>query len=535
VALAVLLAAPALAQRFLPDDPVWRDQDDLPIDLPGEIELSTPYDVVENTFLVDKPKPGRIPPAQNVNTLGEVPESSWFTNRIGVRTMSLEEIVRGPNLGDGPDFSKTWEVIRGKSGGITPGFTMRDGRGDVYFVKFDPPAYFGLSTGADVMGSKFFHAMGYYVPENWIVYFRDDQVRVAKGAKMRVRGSKPQPMTDANLMTMLKGVARLPDGRIRSVMSRAVPGKVVGPHKYYGTRPDDPNDVIPHEDRRELRGYRVFSAWLNHDDSRGINSINSYVKKGDKGYLVHYLQDFSSAFGSGSDWRRMVAPQNPRAGNEYVVEFGPLFKTLFTLGIWQRPWQKVQYRVYPQVGAIEANFFDPDKWKPEFPNSAFERMLPEDAFWAARIVSRFEDEAVRAIVKEGDFRAPEAENHLVHMLIRRRDKIVNRYFRAQNPLADFRMAGDVLVFTNYGERARLATVDGYDYEWFSFDNERGATAALGAPARTSERALPLPALRPAYLMARIRTAAGRIAPWGRRVDVFVRTGDTPTVVGVERE
>jgi hypothetical protein len=47
----------------------------------------------------------------------------------------------------------------------------------------------------------------------------------------------------------------LPDGRIRCIASRAVGGKVIGPHKYYATRGDDVNDVIPHEDRRERRGY----------------------------------------------------------------------------------------------------------------------------------------------------------------------------------------------------------------------------------------------------------------------------------------
>jgi hypothetical protein len=534
-AASLVLASPALAQRFLADDPVWRDRDDLPIDEPGEIELNTPYDVLEHTFFVRPPKPGTIRPAQNANTLGEVPDSSWFTSRIGVRPMSLEEIARGPNRGDGPDFGAPWEVIRGKSGGITPGFTMRDGRGDVYFVKFDPPAYCGLSTGADVIGSKFFHAMGYFVPENWIVYFRDDQVRVAPGAKMRVRGMKPQPMTEANLQALLREVARLPDGRVRSVMSRAVPGKPVGPHKYHGTRPDDPNDVVPHEDRRELRGYRVFSAWLNHDDSRSINSIDSYVRKGDKGHLVHYLQDFSSAFGSGSDGRRMIAPQNPRAGNEYVVEVAPLAKTLFSLGIWERPWYAAHYAIYPQVGAIEADFFDPDRWKPEYPNPAFDRMLPEDAAWAARIVSRFTDEIVRAIVREGDFRAPAAEKHLVSMLLRRRDKVLERYLGASNPLGNFRLDGGALAFTNHGEEARLAPVESYEVEWFAFDNDAGTTTSLGPPSRTRDRSLPLPAAAADYVTARIRTISPAAPAWSRWVDVFVRTTGTPAVVGVERD
>ena len=531
--LASLVAGPARGQKFLPDDPVLRDRDDLPIEQPAQIELATAYDVFEHSWH-HRPDPKKIPAAQNVNTLGELPDSSWFTNRIGVRPMSLEEVVRGPNHGDGPDTLQPWTVIRGKSGGITPGFTMRDGPGDIYFVKFDPAQYFGLSTGADVIGSKFFHSFGYYVPENWIVYVEPSRLRVGEGAKVRVRGGKPRPMTQADLDNMMANVARLPDGRIRCVASRAVPGKVVGPHKYHGTRPDDPNDVIPHEHRRELRGYRVFSAWLNHDDSRSVNSINSYVRSGEKGYLVHYLQDFSSILGSGSDWQRRIAPQNPRAGNEYVLEAAPLLKTAFSLGLWQRPWHGVKYTVYPQVGGIEAEFFDPDKWKPEYPNPAFERMLPEDAFWAARIVSRFSDEAIRAIVKEGDLRAPEAEAHLANMIQKRRDKIVARYFRGLNPLADF-AAADALSFTNHGEDAGLGKVEAYEYEWFAFDNTAGRPASLGALARAPGRSLPLPSARPEYLMVRIRTRAPGLPDWGKRLDVYLHVGPKLAVVGVDRE
>ena len=60
--------------------------------------------------------------AQNVNTLDEVPDSSWFTNRHGVRRMSRDELVRGPDTIEGPDMSAPWRVFRSKIGGLTPGF-----------------------------------------------------------------------------------------------------------------------------------------------------------------------------------------------------------------------------------------------------------------------------------------------------------------------------------------------------------------------------------------------------------------------------
>jgi hypothetical protein len=533
------LPAPAAAQRFLPEDPVQRDLDDLPVPVvPGEVELSGGWEVIDNTFLQDRPRAGRIPPAQNVNTLGEVPDSSWWTNRIGVRPLSLEELVRGPGS-VGPDTSGPWTVIRGKASGITPGFTIRDARGDVYFLKLDPERYFGLSTGAEVIGTRIFHALGYFVPETTIVYARREAIRVGEEASIKLRGQKPRKMSAADLDRVLQGVAALADGSIRFVASKAIPGRVIGPHKYYGTRPDDPNDVIPHEDRRELRGYRVFCAWLNHDDSRSINSLNSYVSENGRGYVRHYLQDFSSILGSGSDWRRAIAPQNPRAGNEYIVELTPMLKTFFSLGLWQRTWHHVEYDVYPQAGAIEADFFEPDAWKPEFPNMAFLSMLPEDAFWAARLVSKIGEEAIRAIVKQADYRAPEAEAHLVATMLRRRSKVLATYFGPLNPLADFRVEADAagaasVAFTNYGEDARLATVDAYAYQWFRFDNLTQATQPLGSEASTTARRLPLPPERPEYLMLRLRTQASGMPGWSKRVDVFLRTADLK-VVGIDRE
>lgn len=534
--LVALAAAPAGAQKFHPDDPVARDRDDLHVPRPpAEIELSSGWDVIENTFFRSGPKKASIPAAQNVNSLGEVPDSSWWQNRIGARPMSVAELVRGPNQGPGPDVEGVWTVLRGKSGGITPGFTIRDARGDVYFIKIDPSRYFGLSTGAEVIGSKFFHAFGYFVPETWIVYLRKEQIRVSAEARVRVLGMKPRRMVSADLDKILADAAALPDGRIRFVASKAVPGRVVGPHKYFGTRPDDPNDVIPHEHRRELRGYRVFCAWLNHDDSRSLNSLDSYVSEGGRSWVKHYLQDFSSILGSGSDWRRTIAPQNPRSGNEYIVDFEPILKTAFSLGIWERPWYGIEYRIFPQIGGIEAARFDPDRWRPEYPNAAFQHMRPEDAFWAARIVSMFSDEAIRAIVREGDFRAPEAEAHLAAMIIQRRDKVLARYLGALNPLAGFRVSGDALGFTNHGEDAGLARVDGYEYQWFSLDNGTGQTRPLGPPSRAVDRSIPLPADRPEYLMVRIRTHAPAAEAWKKRVHVYLRMVGEPQVVGVERE
>ena len=64
------------------------------------------------------------------------------------------------------------------------------------------------------------------------------------------------------------------------------------------------------------------------------------------------------------------------------------------------------------VGRFEGDAFEPEKWKPEYPNPAFENMRPDDAFWAARIVAKFNDAAMRAIVEKA--RYTDLEGHRLH-------------------------------------------------------------------------------------------------------------------------
>jgi len=40
--------------------------------------------------------------ARDTNALDEVPDSTWFTNRIGARDMSAEEAVKGPDTKGAP-------------------------------------------------------------------------------------------------------------------------------------------------------------------------------------------------------------------------------------------------------------------------------------------------------------------------------------------------------------------------------------------------------------------------------------------------
>jgi hypothetical protein len=150
---AVSLTTKSATPTFFPDDPLQVDNDRaLDAGKATPIEGSNGYDFAEHTFI--KPGDHQTIRAVNVNTMDEVPDSTWFTNRIGRRTMSIEEIVRGPNTQDVPNID-TWPIVEGKGSGITPGYRVQSPDGRLYQVKFDPPSNPEMASGAEVIGAAF--------------------------------------------------------------------------------------------------------------------------------------------------------------------------------------------------------------------------------------------------------------------------------------------------------------------------------------------------------------------------------------------
>lgn len=534
---AVLLAmlavsADSATPTYYPDDPLLVDPETRDASTVRERDISDPYDFIENTFLKRGDRDSVR--AHNVNTIDEVPDSSWFTNRVGRRVLTVDEYVRGPNLSGGP-APGPWTVTAGKGDGITPGFTVRDTAGTTWFVKFDPPSNPEMATGAEIISTKLFWALGYHVPENYLAVLDPDTLAIDPRATIRDALGKRQPLTRARVDELLVRGARRADGRYRVIASRALPGKPVGPFKYFGTRGDDPNDIFAHEHRRELRGLRVFSAWLNHDDSRSINSLDTLVDVGGRTIVRHHLIDFGSTLGSAS-----VAAQRPRAGNEYIWEARPTLLTMLSFGFWVRPWIKVRYPDYPAVGNIEASYFWPDRWKPEYPNAAFDNARGDDLFWAARRVMAVPDEAIRAVVASAQYSEQGAENYLADVIIARRDKVGLQWLTAVNPLADFALsASGLLTFTNVATTtARASAPLGYEVVWGRFDNATGTTTRVGAPLSiAAERAqAPPEVLDTEYVEAAVHTRHPRFPEWRRPVVLhFRRAAGGWTLVGVRRD
>jgi hypothetical protein len=532
VAAACAIAAPSAQHTtrpfFLADDPVPVDDDrtrDASAAQPTD--LGRYADFVLNTFA--SPADRRPIRALNVNTLDEVPDSSWFTNRIGVRDMSLEEIVRGPDRLRGVERAD-WIIVAGKDSGRQAGFRAvraGDPEAELFQIEFDPRGNPEMATGAEIIGTAIYHAIGYNVVETYLIDFDPARVSIAPDATIAAGGSKRR-FTRDDLQVILDRAARKPDGRYRASASRYADGRYLGPFRYNGTRPDDPNDIYPHEHRRELRGNRVFASWLNHDDSRAGNSLDMLVGPDGARYVKHYMFDFGSLLGSGTN-----EEDHPWVGHEYLIERGPALRTLLSFGVWRRPFIRViAPSDMPAAGNFTADRFAPAAWRPHYPNAAFDNLQPEDAFWAARIVAAFTPEALAAIVAKAQFSDPRVIDHVTGTLLRRRELVLKTWLTAVNPVVNGRLVDGVLRFEDAAAAAGIAgRPEAYQLAWFAFENAggrrryvHGAIAGNAVPAAIAESE---------YIGVDIRSAQHAGTPPSATVRLyFRRTGDGWTSVGL---
>ena len=519
--------------RFYPDDPLWTDNDRVAdASKVASLEDSNSYDFVVNTL--GHPGERRDVRALNVNTVDELPDSSWFTNRIGRNAMSTADIARGPDRAERINMTG-WKVSGGKSAGVQPGFRMTDAGGQIYQVEVDPPSNPELASGAEIIGTAFYHAIGYNVVDVYVAEMDRDTLEIADSATIRdpLNGRRRQ-MKKYDLDNVFNRAARLENGRYRVLVSRFASGAPLGNFRYYDRRPDDPNDLVLHEHRRELRGARVFGAWLNHDDSRGINSLDMLERTNGRAWVKHYMFDFGSILGSGT-----VYSQRHRPGNEYMFEQKPGWLTMATLGLYVRPWITIDYPDVPKsVGRLEAERFDPMQWKPEYPNVAFENMRPDDAFWAARIVSKFSDAAVRAIVEKAAYTDPAATDFMTKTIIARRNKVVATWLNQVCPVVDTTLSADgMLAFANAAVDAKAATTpERYELSWFRFDNATDQRTPVGEPMRVTTGSARVPnGLTGDFVGVSITAVHAQQPGWANPSTFFFRRAASGwSLVGVER-
>lgn len=513
-------------RKFYSDDPLWKEPAPRPVREVAKRSVDHIYDFVYGSYVTPRME-GKIAkraprPALDVNTLGEVPDGAWYTNRHRVRRMSIDELRRGPGNSTPPDPDRPWRITSAKSDGVTPGFVIEDSRRNRYVLKFDPPQFPELCSAADVIGSKIFYALGFQTPENYIVHFRRDQLEIGEGVTYRHPSGKKVPLTGIIVDGLLKSQPRLADGAYRALASRWLEGTVIGPFDYRGTRSDDPNDTIPHEDRRVLRGLAVFAAWVNHHDTSQINTMDTLVTQDGYQYIRHNLIDFGSILGSRGDREK-----DPWVGHQYSVMHTETALRALTLGLYVTSWERSYYPRLKGVGLLDSRSFDPIRWRPEVPNPAFLMMDKADAFWAAKQVAAFTDDEIKAMAETGGYSDKRATDWVAGCLIKRRDMIARAWFAKVLPLDNFRASQGRLEWTDLLAAYGLGPALEPRIHWEAFDNERQTSAEL--PGENSAR---LPEMRGDGYWKAVLEVPGRP---GQSVHVYVRkSGDELTVVGIDR-
>jgi hypothetical protein len=534
LAVLAFTAVRATGPKFLADDPIWTEPITQDVKLATRYEPDLVYQTAANLFS-NPGDPVYGQRAKNVNTVDEVPDGPFYVNRAGKLSLTPEMVARAANTGDGP-APGVWNVVSAKSDGITPGFTIRDTRNDLWFIKFDPPGFPGMATGTEVVSAKLFWAVGYHTVEYYIAQLVPSNLTISPDAKVTPLGQAARALKQSDIQWLLSKADRNRNGSYRVIASKAAPGRPVGRIRFEGTRADDPNDVIPHEHHRELRGYMVFAAWLNHVDAKGINSLAALVNERGRSFIRQYLLDFGSTLGSGG-----IGPTEMWEGREALVEDGgDMVTRAFTFGFIIPKWRTMKFYEAPSVGRLAADEsdWDPDAWRPHIMNGAFRHARADDKFWAAYKMTFITDAIIDAAIKEGQFNDPLSEQALARMIRQRRDRIFRAYLPAVNPIVDVGLSSDgTLTFKNAAADAKVAPTGAFGYRasWFEFDNATSEAKAFGTTenASTSLRSPPLPG--DGFVKVDIAATAGAPEAWTKPVSAyFKRSASGWSLVGFER-
>lgn len=378
--------------------------------------------------------------ARDVNIFDEIPDSLFFTNRHGRNRLPAEELQKGAS--DPAPGTGRWTVTEGKVEGTNPGFFIKDAEtGRDFFLEFDSIDTPELTTAAESISARVFHAAGYNVPAYHVVKFQLDNLEVDPSAAYYDNTGFKKQLTKEKIEELLLFVPREDDGSFRASVRALPQGKDLGPFDFDRRRKGDPEDLLPHHYLRSIRGLRVLASWVNHYELRNSNTLDVLEKVDGKDAVRHYLIDFKSALGSAGHGLK-----SPQMGHEYVFDYGEFFKALFSLGFWEKPWQKRwvendRKSGLPGVGYFDNRQFNPGRWKSELPYHAFKNLTAADGYWAAKLVMSFTDDDISALVETGKLTDEAAKKALVETLIQRRDLIGRYWFEKSCSLENFEAAG----------------------------------------------------------------------------------------------
>jgi len=161
------------------------------------------------------------------------------------------------------------------------------------------------------------------------------------------------------------------------------------------------------------------------------NGLDTYVEENGRKFLRHYLIDFGSTLGAGKD------PAEYFHGRAYLIDTKSILKELFTLGLYESPYEKEGIMISPAVGMFTSDDFHPEGWVSTYPVLPFDNMTDQDAYWAMRIVLSFTEPELRSIVETASYSDPKDTDYVLRTLLERRSILARHWLPKVDALSDF--------------------------------------------------------------------------------------------------
>lgn len=501
--------APVAPARFADLDPIEEIADDAPIPIP-EKHLTSPLsyaDAFARRPVVDGMDLGRTPDARDVNALDEVPTSSWFVHPAGGPLGAVTNVVNGPPV---PPLL----VLRRHPESGRSGLVVIDARGLRFELGRDPADRPWLRTTAAVVGAHLMRAIGYRTPEVSILALSEADLR------LEVVDGAPPPT--AAVREFLDTGPLPTKGLYRVSATRWPIGVDVGPTPP-DSRDDDPNDRIPHADRRTLRALGVVRAWLRAPDFGRTALRDVYVGPMGQGHLEHFVVGLEGALGSDNARGEAVEPRSIESEPNPTAGENPL-RLLVTLGFTAR--RRHGDRRYPFIGD-----FDPVVDDSDYGTIGFEpthRLLPADAYWVAKQMAAIPRAVIEAAVDRAAPADAATRERLIDVLERRRLAVIARAYADVTPCEVVRTEANAVVLRDAGF-APSAPATRYELAFWDGEGSSLGPTRVFAPG-VAVFSVPLP--RAAYFLVRLRATRGEVrAP--RPLELhFTTKGGAPRLVGV---
>ncbi len=469
--------------RFRDHPPITRVADTAPMPVPDQRRLSD-LAKLSNAYLrlpvIRALDVTRAPAAGDVNSWDEVPASSWHREYSSPRALRSSYRHAGPPE---PPLRVVESLPALRRGGLS----VVDRRGWRYEVFRDPPRLPQTTTAAAAIASRLVHALGYFTPEVWIVDISPTEVRVTPGATH----------LHARLSEFLAAPRRDVQRPVRVAATQWPGGIDAGNTLAYGRREDDPNDRVPHEDRRTLRALRVVAAWLDLRRLGPHHTRDLYVGAPGEGHLTHHLVDLHAALGAGR--LRGAEATRPIAGHVR----GNAWVNLVTLGLIPEerlPDAKAtSLAVLSEQAAVDdyARFYEPAA-----------RIQPDDAYWMAKRIQSLSPALLRWAVAGGRLDNAALAGELVDKLRARRRAILEQVYATVTPLELVSVSDTELALEDRSVRDQPAPGQPKWYQVRLVDSEGTAVAVpqkrLAARGRLTVLLPPLAGGRSGYLVVMIR-------------------------------